>query len=333
MARRRKSANKIQRGLASLFLAQSKKAQVSPEIPKPENLIAFDARLAREAKEERERPIKAAQAANEKLLREIAETQAKTVARFYSQDLSRFAAAGIENAPVDEWGDYPERVGSRDKSAEAAGYRAFKAGLASNGCTLTETGWSRLGSYLEVLAQHRNINMADTRSWSIALERLHDLDVFQSGELQGYSGPVEPESEAIPATESLDEVFASTSGETREGEAKIRSAVSVEYYEREIGPIWRQWQASLYDNFNRLVLTESQKKAAYDFFVRNNLAFHVPSNYDRCRRGLVKMGVLSPDCLTPEEKVEQLLDRDLSDRNNRVEFVRQQNELQRQGLI
>jgi len=242
--------------------------------------------------------------ATEQELREAAREQSRKLALFWGRPLSTIASFPIDLCPVDIVGSYPTQTGPKDAKADAAAFRAFKDKLSSRGVTLSDEGWSRLGSYLSALNYHRQVSLADAKSWELAFARLYnDLGIFQAtGEVQGELREEQPQPAArqehndAPTMKTLLAVDAGT----QEGQRAARQ-IADDLYATEARPLVLQWERLLKSVFGYTV-TPEDRKLIVNWFTTNNKSWLRHESFNECRRFFVATSRWPDSMLTPEEK-------------------------------
>src|SRR5208337_4826001 len=150
---------------------------------------------------------------------------------------------------VDIAGDYES--GPRDEPAENAAWKEFQENLKSSGCTLSDAGLLRLSHYLSSLNYHRGISLTSVRNFATALERLVSLDVFQPGELTGYTSETPEPAPAAPAPKRHDplEEIENLNLDSRDGNAKAKQIATNDFFGREFAHVVDQWEGWLETTF------------------------------------------------------------------------------------
>jgi hypothetical protein len=269
--------------------------------------------------EKRQEPVRK----SELLLAQAAAEQTARLKKVWSQSCEKLQEFPIEVIPVDHFGDFPVSETGDDAVAVGAAIRAFRAQYPG----LTDDDVSKLRAYLEVLRLNRNVTMSSLKSWDLGLERLVNIGAMT---VAGYEPPVAPtrEPERAPFKQTIDELLASTSAETREGRAILVAAVTEDVIS-EFNQCWQAFTESLYRNFNGFVLSETQRQHFYNTMVRRNLSFNRPKDYDAVRRALVAAGELPSHLVYEFEKIDaEMESADLSNMEVRREFARRSRQLQ-----
>jgi hypothetical protein len=271
----------------------------------------FD-RIAREEREQKaaeQKRIEAEQRAKEdeamRPLREEARKQSERLKLFWSSPLDRIATFGVELTLNDLVGDYPLQTEPKDGKADTTAYRRFKEQLASRGVTLTEDGWTRLGTYLASLYYHRNISLADVRSWELGFTRLYnDLGVFQAtGEVQGEfrSEPAtEPAVRQEPAPALTMNDLMNVDAGTQEGRREAKR-IADDLYSIQAAGLYQQWIDHIREKFGYSVTRKDADRIA-EWFTTNNKSWLQFDNFNQVKRYLVSIHHWPESMLTREEK-------------------------------
>jgi hypothetical protein len=269
----------------------------------------------------------------EKQFKQAASEHSAKIRSFFSRPAS-FIVENCENAPVDAYGDYPLLDGARDLQADNSVRQEFKQNLASSGCTLSESGQTRLDVYLDVLNYYRNISLASVTSWAIGLERLNALGCFQPGEISGYDNAVargearRPKPAKPEAT--FDDIASTVSTQSDAGNKALKYAAVDAALTGPIREMWSAFAESLYRNFNGFVFTEKQKCVFHEAMKERRMNWLRPTDYDSVRVALVRSHDLPSHLLYPKEQL--LIDMesaDLSKPEVRREFNRRERQLSR----
>ena len=252
---------------------------------------------------------------------ELTSPASQKIAKYWRTDLKEIATNGLDMTPNDLAGDY--EIGPRDNVTEVATWKEFKENLASFGCSLSDSGGERLGAYLCSLAYHRGVSLTAVSNWTVALERLHSLDVFRQGELQGYrprlqSTVEQPRRHAVinPLAE-----IETLNLDSREGNRRAKEIATNDFFGREMAHVVDQWESWLFATFN-YILTDDARKAAGQWWERNPTANPLRGeSWTALRLNLVKQGVIPASCKTSEEILNETIEKS-SERSDSYETRR-----------
>jgi hypothetical protein len=258
----------------------------------------------------------------EKQFKQAASEHSAKIRSFFSRPAS-FIVENCENAPVDAYGDYPLLDGARDLQADNSVRQEFKQNLASSGCTLSESGQTRLDVYLDVLNYYRNISLASVTSWAIGLERLFSLGCFAAGELAGYESvaarretPKPAAKPSVPTWKTVREL----NPENREQKKLIERALG-EDFTTEVATFFGLWQDQLRRDYN-YVMPDDVIKRALAYVTSANLNPLRHETWNIVRRLFTKNGWMRTAdgslMLTEREKLSELCESsNISDRETR----------------
>jgi hypothetical protein len=221
----------------------------SVEIPKPETLLEFAARLEREERERRERPIREAASELTNTLRQyhqdVAAAWRQPIAKLEKFDRnyaeSLFVDLGLERQDPDA-----------DPTATAQSvkdeFKKFVEGLPSRGYVIDREGSWRLQSFIQT-----QLVFGSAKIDQPALQTIFDWmvthQVFSETELRYVPElipPVEVERSKKQRHKSVDEILATTDTSTRDGNSKLKKAVDYE---------WAQAYAPMIEEFYSFLQT------------------------------------------------------------------------------
>jgi len=209
------------------------------------------------------------------------------------------------------------------RKAVGEAFETLRQELETRGITLQTSAVARM---IEC-ARTQNINIMEVRNVRAMFSYLEGIQFFTDEDVT-YPPVPAPVAEPVAETkQSLDDLLATTSSETREGRALLESAL-YEEMTTEYRQVWQAFERSLAQNFNGFCLTESQRRAIYNTMLKRGLSLLNPAHYDSVRVSLSKAYNLP---LYPMEKLTQEMeDADLSDRNVRIYFAQRTREIQEQ---
>jgi hypothetical protein len=307
------------------------------EIPESVGTLAqFRAREAAREAEERAR----AQQEERKLMDQIAastrqlrDAESEPIAAYWRQDLATIGKNGIGMAMSDPW-LIAEKTAVRMQDAELNRYKSFKSELAQKGITLSDSGWSRLGSYLTVAAQMQQADLTVRDTWLNALLRLSSLNCFAAGELQGEPALlVKPEQQQVTPSRTRSDIEREllSLGDSRQDNLRAKELLSeLLFGERgEAKAMYDEWLLHL-EQVHRFVPSPEQEKAVIEYFRRTNSSYVSSKSYNACRVALVKSGVFPQTSgnipmLTKDELAAWDIDRlnlnDFSDRRKAAQLL------------
>jgi hypothetical protein len=127
-----------------------------------------------------------------------------------------------------------------------------------------------------------------------ALDELTDTD---------FIATPAPEQESTATFDSVLKVLP----DTFDGRRDARLLCNEDYFLGEGKAVFDEWRGSILSNFH-VTLDESEQRAAIDWFLKNNCSFLSRPSYDQCRLNLVARGILSEQCLTPEDRAALLVE-------------------------
>ena len=258
--------------------------------------------LLAEAEQERMKPIRELEARTNNVLQSLKAENDKLLKAFWSQPLQTIAAAGIAAAPLDPYLTLPTNEAARDGRAEFLAYKAAKDEAEKAGVTLSDDGWSRLGSYLQCQAAKLGSDISNSEAWLKALVRLNEeLDVFAADELPNRDTsnllplPV-VELEAEPASKTLDDMFRET-GDSRADDQRLKNAVENDFLNGKVEGLFRDFYEHVRDTF-KYTLNAEQLRWIDQYFQQHNLSPMKPANFDTARRAAVQLGIMPSSLLT-----------------------------------
>lgn len=277
------------------------------------------------------RPVREQQQRLSETLRQLKATEEDALRAFWALDLQKISDLGISAAPIDNWVGLEPNTGTRDEKAELKGWVDAKHDLADSGITLSDQGWTRVGSFAQVQAHKLGSDISTAESWSRCVQRLYQLGVFQDGELTGaenldaFMNPVPVERPKPQPT--FDDVLRSTDTDDRAASQRLKAAVEDSWLD-DVSPTCGEWVQSIKDNFG-ITLNKSQMDAAFSYFTKTNSNYNDPKAYDACRVYLVKAGNLPPTALTCGDVVSAQFETGEIDSR---EYFRLSQRLREQGL-
>jgi hypothetical protein len=275
-------------------------------------------------------------------MKEVLDTAKPAMSKFWSGDLNKIKARVADEAVYDcLFLPTKEYDGSEKRAVYDVLQRFIDDTVFQHGYTLSQTSRSRLGLY--VASQVKAGVVIDEETLGVIFRRTCELNIyanddgteFNDNALRPEPKVKQPVAKPVESTEpTFDELLATTSGETREGRAKLREAAFREMVNGEYHATWSAFEASLYENFGGFVLTPKQRQAFYDTMIRRGMNFHRPKDYDRVRIALTQSGDLPPGLLYPQERLEFEMEMsNLNDREVRRQFAQRSRELATKPLI
>jgi len=287
-------------------------------------------RLEVEARERAEAARKAGEAEAAALKAKTSEAQRQfdaaareltsRVKAFYSLPLAEMGGYPVEAAPVDYvrplGREFIVRTSPRDHKNEVKIYWAFRNALATErGTTLTEEGWTRLGSWVASLLENADIqSSADV--WEEGLHRLQSLGCFSANceELFDYRPrpeqvlPPMPVAQPKPDARPFDERLEAIDSSTRAGAATQKSLVIQEIY-KDIRSAFYRFAEECRALFFKEEFTTEEIQAMTRIVEARSLNANTVKGWHTARVLGVRNETVRPLFLTPDEQLSLRYDR------------------------
>jgi hypothetical protein len=269
-------------------------------------------------------------------VRRVRDAESEPVAKWWKQEIATISALGLPNAPYDKWLVTETSEKRADDAAIFQTYKTFRSDIEARGISLTSDSWTRLGAYLSVQSFHGHAKLDSQNTWRDGLCRLYTLGVVeaQGDPLSLIKTEPQPQAEPQPQPQepSFDEVLATTSGETRDGQQRLRAA-ELTARSHEVLSLYGAWLKSVEQGFGWYPTAE-EVNAVVSYMQRHNLPPLAERSWDTARVACCRLGLINHDPLplTGDEILTLDLDRStapLSDWNTKQEFLRRASQLAR----